>query len=91
MEVDRIHKVIVPTNRMDRMEGVGADKDNIAFLTVEVVIVNMKFCLPFMDIDNFHICMPMKENIGLPIFHDGSRNGIRSEIVLVGDVFVKLS
>ena len=73
------------------MEGIGTNEDNIAFFTIKIVIINMELRLAIMDIDELHIGMPMKENVRLTIFHHCSGEGVGSQVILIGDIFVEFT
>ena len=60
---------------MDGMHGVGADKDDVPLLTVEIIVVNMVAGRALINIIDFKFIVPMKEDIrnpmldmGMPIF-----------------------
>lgn len=59
-------------DRMNGVKSIGADQDDISRLAVEIFLVNMKLSSPLMDIDDFNVRMPMKEDVRLPIFSNSA-------------------
>jgi len=57
---------------MNGVKSIGADQDDISRLAVEIFLVNMKLSSPLMDIDDFNVRMPMKEDVRLPIFSNSA-------------------
>lgn len=59
-------------DRMNGVKSIGADQDDVPRLAVEIFLVNMKLSSPLMDIDDFNVSMPMKEDVRLPIFSNSA-------------------
>ena len=75
-------------NRVNRVKGIGTNEDNITCFTIKVIIINVKLCCPLMDVNQFNIRMPMKENVWLTISGNGSCERVRSTLVIVNDIFM---
>ena len=88
MKVNRIHIVAAIFNRVNRVKSIGTNKDNITCFTIKVIIINVKLRSSLMNINQFNIRMPMKENVRLTVFCNGSCERIRSALIFVNDIFV---
>ena len=91
MKVNRIHIMPLIVNRVDRMESIGTNQDNITFLTIEIMIVNVKLGASFVDINNLNICMPMEKNIRMAVFSNCPCQRVRSALVFIDGIFMQLS
>lgn len=76
MKVNGIHVVALLFNRMNGVEGIGTNQDNIAFITIKIMIVDMKLGASFVDINDFNICVPVEKDVRLAVFRNGSRQRI---------------
>ena len=90
VKVNGIHIVALLLNRMNGVEGIGTNQDNIAFITIKIMIVDMKLGASFVDINDFNVCVPVEEDVRLSVFRNGPRQGIGGPLILIFSSFVQL-
>ena len=88
MEINSVHIMALVVDGVDGVQGIGTNQDNITFFAVKVVVVNMKLCFSFVDINHFNIGMPVEKNIWMTIFSDGAGQRIRGSLVFKNGIFM---
>ena len=88
MEINSVHIMALVVDGVDGVQGIGANQDNITFFAVKVIVVNMKLCFSFVDINHFNIGMPVEKNIWMTIFSDGAGQRIRGSLVFKNGIFM---
>ena len=88
MEINGVHIMALVVDGVDGVQGIGANQDNITFFAVKVIVVNMKLCFSFVDINHFNIGMPVEKNIWMTIFSDGAGQRIRGSLVFKNGIFM---
>ena len=76
MKVNGIHVVALLLNRMNGVEGIRTNQDNIAFITIKIMIIDMKLGTSFVDVNDFNIGVPVEEDVRLAVFRNGPRQRI---------------
>ena len=78
-------------NRMNGVEGIGTNQDNIALVTVKIMIVDMKLGASFVNVNDFNICVPVEKDVRLAVFRNGPRQRIGGPLILIFRSFVQLA